>query len=376
MTDDERYMRIALRLGTKGLGRTSPNPPVGAVIVENGEIIGKGWHKKAGMPHAEVEAIADAHKKGFSNFRNATIYVTLEPCSHYGKTPPCADLIVSEKFARVIIGTLDPNPLVNGNGVKILKDGGIDVATGIIEREAKRLVENFATFITKKRAFLAVKWAQSLDGKIAAKDGSSRWISSEKSLKFAHKLRNIYDAVIIGSGTLSADNPKLTVRKIRGRNPVRIIIGGKKPIRADYDLFSDNAARTIFITPLKNPFVSGIPKSDIEIWRSRTENNGKISLLWVLQKLASEGYTSALLEGGSKLIGSAISEKIADRIYAIIAPKIVGNTGISAIGTEIAKSIDKALKLDDVEMEKSGVDIIITGKPLFDSDSSSMLNNS
>ena len=168
MTIDERYMNIALRLGRRGLGRTSPNPPVGAVIIQNDEIIGSGWHKKAGMPHAEIEAIKDAMLKGIKDFHGATMYVTLEPCCHHGKTPPCAEAIVEAKFSRVVIGTIDPNPRVCKKGINLLRSAGIDVTVGILEREARRLIEAFNVFISEKRAFLAVKWAQSIDGKIAA----------------------------------------------------------------------------------------------------------------------------------------------------------------------------------------------------------------
>ncbi|MCD6418150.1 bifunctional diaminohydroxyphosphoribosylaminopyrimidine deaminase/5-amino-6-(5-phosphoribosylamino)uracil reductase RibD [bacterium] len=362
MNEDERYMRLALRLGTKGLGRTHPNPPVGAVIVCEGKIVGRGFHKRAGLPHAEVEAIEDALKKGFSNFEEATIYVTLEPCSHYGKTPPCAKLIASKKFRRVVVGTVDPNPLVNGRGIKIMRDGGIDVQVGVLEREAKKLIEHFSTFIAEHRAFLSVKWAQSLDGKIAAQDGSSKWISSERARKFAHKLRNIHDVVIVGAGTVIADNPELTVRHIRGRNPVRVVIGGRRKISPNLKIFSDDAATTILFTPLKNPFTAGLPEGEIEIFYQKIGSDGRISLKAVLRKLASLGYTSALLEGGSQMIASALSEKVADRIYAIISPKIIGENGISAVSAITGKNISEAIRLSDVEIRRLGQDVVIIGK--------------
>lgn len=355
-------MMLALRIGRRGLGRTSPNPPVGAVIVRNGEVIGRGWHKKSGLPHAEIEAIADAERNGVNDFRDATMYVTLEPCCHYGKTPPCASLIVSKGFSRVVIGVLDPNPAVCGKGMKALRDANIDVTVGVLKKEAKRLIEHFEIFVTKGRACLAVKWAQSLDGKIAAEDGSSRWISSEQALKFAHRLRDIYDAVIIGAGTLRTDDPSLTVRYVKGRNPVRIVVGGRERISAKHRVFSDGKAKTVLASSLDEPFYDGEPTADVEIWQSKVENDTKIQLKWLLEKLAQEGLTSALMEGGSKLIGSAIVENIADRIYAIVTPKIIGTSGIDAVGAKITKVIDDLINLHNVEIKRLGHDVMISGR--------------
>ncbi len=356
---DEKFMSEALMLGRKGLGRTSPNPPVGAVIVIDGEIAGRGWHKKAGADHAEIEAINDAKKNGINSFHKATIYVTLEPCCHWGKRPPCAQRIAEESFIRVVIGAIDPNPCVEGRGIDILRNKGIEITTGILETQACRLIEHFATYITKNRAYLAIKWAQSIDGKIAAADGSSRWLSSEESLRFAHMLRDTHDAVIIGAGTLRKDNPQLTVRNIEGRNPVRVIIGGMRKLRCDYNIFNDNKARTILVTSHISPWIDCEPEGDIEIWHF--ENNGRPTIGWVLRKLAENDLISAIMEGGSTLLGQAVTENVADRLYVIITPKIIGRSGITAISAELASTISQAKKLINVETKRMGDDILITG---------------
>jgi len=359
---DEKYMHLALRLGRKGLGRTSPNPPVGAVIVRDGRILGKGWHHKAGMAHAEIEAIENAKKNGITNFVGATMYVTLEPCCHYGKTPPCADRIIEEGFSRVVIGTMDPNPQVSGGGIKKLRQAGIAVTVGVLEKKAIRLIEHFRIYTRLGRAFLAVKFAESIDGKIAASDGSSKWISSESARKFAHRLRNTHDAVMIGARTLAMDDPELTVRHIKGRNPVRIVLAGRNTVYAHHRIFEDNLARTILVSSLKNPFHSGVPGGNVEIWKLEPNTKGQIPIHSVLERLSKENIISVLLEGGSKLIGNAIAEGVADRIYAIISPKIIGHSGISSVGAEIAPDITSALDLADVEYRKLGTDFLITGR--------------
>lgn len=354
-------MRFAIGLGKRGLGRTSPNPPVGAVILDNGKIIGKGYHHKAGAPHAEIEAIEDARANGYTDFSSATMYVTLEPCCYFGKTPPCIDRIIQENFARVVIGTTDPNPKVSGKSIKKLKSTGIDVSVGVLQKQAERLVEHFRIYITRNRAYLAAKFAQSLDGKIAAQDGSSQWISSEKSLRFAHYLRDTHDAVMIGVGTLKNDDPQLTVRYVEGRNPVRIVVGGNDIINGQHTLFGDNSAHTILISPRENP-LKPLPKSDkVEIWPAPSDERGYVPIRWILEKLAERDIISVLLEGGSKIFASAIAEDMVDRIYAIIAPKLIGSSGIDAIGAEVSTTIGDAIELEEVEYRRMGKDMILTG---------------
>ncbi len=360
--DDERYMSIALRFARKGLGRTSPNPPVGAIIVKGGEVIGRGYHRRAGLPHAEGEAITDAKKRGYADLSGATMFVTLEPCCHHGRTPPCTELIAREGFSRVVVATKDPNPVVCGRGIAQLRSAGIDVVVGVKSREAKRLIEHFDVFVRTGRAYLAVKWAQSIDGKIAASDGSSRWISSPRARKFAHKLRDIHDAVIVGAGTIHRDNPKLTVRLVRGRNPVRIIVAGRRKLDAGCNVFNDGRARTIIVSGLKNPFKGGRPKGDVEVLRPPKPGRGKVELEWLLDEIASMGIISALMEGGSKLIASAFSLNLIDRIYAFISGKIIGNTGLNAVDVSVAGRIDEAICLQDVEIKRFSDDVMITGR--------------
>ena len=228
--NDEFYMKEALRLARRGLGKTSPNPMVGAVIVRDGNIIGKGHHRRYGGPHAEVEAIRDAQ----GDINGATMYVTLEPCCHYKKkTPPCLDLLLQYDLKKVVIGTLDPNPVVDGKSVEALRQRGIETISGVLGEECEKLNEVFFKWIRKGMPFVTLKLAQTIDGRIATDTGDARWISSEKSRKLAHKLRGTHDVVLIGVGTVMADNPQLTVRNVKGRNPQRIIVDSNLKIPLD-----------------------------------------------------------------------------------------------------------------------------------------------
>lgn len=354
MSIDSKYMSIALKLAQRGLGLTSPNPPVGAVIVINDQIVGKGWHRKAGMAHAEIDAIDNAVKNGVRNFSNATMYVTLEPCCNYGKTPPCVDRLINEKFQRIVVATIDPNPSVCGKSISKLSSAGICVDVGILEDQARELIEFFTTYILSNHAFLAIKWAQSINGKISSDNSPSKYLSSETSLKFSHKLRSIYDAVIIGRKTLELDNPHLTTRFVKGRNPLRIVLGGKTKLDASYNVFTDNLAETILITTLKNPW-KGKPPKNIEVWYAPHKKDRAISIKWVLTKLAQRGLTSALLEGGAYTITRAFAEDIVDKVYTIITPKIIG-TGINVVSAEVME------KLVFVKFERMDTDILIVSK--------------
>ncbi len=361
MTSDERYMSLALRLAERGLGRTSPNPPVGAVVVLGGEVVGCGWHRRAGMPHAEVEAISDAVRRGFSDLRGATMYVTLEPCCHYGRTPPCTQAIISAGFGRVVVGALDPNPAVCGRGVEELRRAGIEVTVGVLGERARRLIEAFEVYITLGRVFLAAKWAQSLDGRISAADGSSRWISCEKALRFAHRLRDRHDVVVIGAGTLVRDDPRLTVRLVRGRNPVRVVVAGSRRISPHHAIFRDGAARTIVVSVHENPF-DGDPPGGVELWRAPADKESRVPMRWLAERLAQEGFTSALVEGGGKLIGSAIKEGVVDRIYAIVSPKLIGSAGTPAVDAPLAPKIEQAITLAEPEVRRLGEDILLSAR--------------
>ncbi|MEO8400117.1 MAG: bifunctional diaminohydroxyphosphoribosylaminopyrimidine deaminase/5-amino-6-(5-phosphoribosylamino)uracil reductase RibD, partial [Ignavibacteriaceae bacterium] len=245
---DESYIKLAIEIAKKGMGNVSPNPLVGCVIIKNDRIIGAGYHQKFGESHAEINAINNSKE----NLEGSTLYINLEPCSHYGKTPPCVDKILEAKIKKVVIGTLDMNPLVSGNGVKKLKSVGIDVKVGVLENECINLNKFFFKFITKKTPYVTLKAAQTLDGKIADKSGESKWISSLSSRRFVHEFRSKYDAVLVGTKTIIKDNPSLTVRLIEGRNPKRIIIDTDLSLKNSLKIFKDNKDKNLLVITSKS----------------------------------------------------------------------------------------------------------------------------
>ncbi len=358
-TEDEKYMLRAISLARRALGHTSPNPPVGAVIVKGGKIVGEGYHHRAGLPHAEIEAINDAYSRGIRDFSDATMYVTLEPCSHYGKTPPCSVRLAKEKFRRVVIGTIDPNPKVSGRGIKILREAGVKVVVGVCEKKARELIEAFSVFITQKRAFCAVKYAQSLNGMISAGPGERTRISGEKANKFVHRLRAIYDAILVGAGTLLVDNPSLTVRLAKGRNPVRVIIAGRRKIPRDLRVFTDGEARTIVASPNNNPFEGEIPPQ-VELWYFDSPD-GRVPIKRVLERLAEIDVVSVLCEGGAKIIGSAIAEKVVDKIFVITSPAVFAD-GVACPDFSHLPNSPSKIYLTDITHRKLGEDFLISGK--------------
>ena len=237
---DESYIQLAIEIAKKGTGSVSPNPLVGCVIIKDNKIIGAGYHQKFGEEHAEINAINSSAE----SVEGSTLYVNLEPCRHHGKTPPCVDRIIKEKIKRVVIGTLDVNPLVSGNGVKALKKAGVDVKVGVLENECIELNKFFFKYITSKLPYVTLKAAQTLDGMIADKNKNSEWISSKESIKYVHWLRASYDAVLFGSDTAKIDNPKLTVRMVEGRNPYRVVLDSKLSLKTDLYLFKNNFDKT------------------------------------------------------------------------------------------------------------------------------------
>ncbi|NPA54251.1 MAG: bifunctional diaminohydroxyphosphoribosylaminopyrimidine deaminase/5-amino-6-(5-phosphoribosylamino)uracil reductase RibD [Aquificae bacterium] len=359
MDKDTFFMREALKLAKKRKGLTHPNPTVGAVIVKDGKIIGKGYHEKAGKPHAEREAIKDALEKGY-DISGSTMYVTLEPCCHYGRTPPCTEAIIDSRIKRVVIATLDPNPQVASKGVEILRKQGIEVKTGVLENEAKELNEDFFVYITEKRPFVHLKIAQSLDGKIATYTGSSKWITGEKARKYAHKLRKEATAVMVGVGTAIADNPSLTVRHIKTeKQPKRILIDKDLKTPADFNIFSGDA-ETIVITS-KNADkgkIKLLEKKGIRlIFLPLVENRFRIED--ILDALYKEEIVHLLVEGGKNLITQFIHKNMFDRISLFIAPKIIGEEGISSIGKLGIEDINQAIKLKRKKIKTLGEDVLM-----------------
>jgi diaminohydroxyphosphoribosylaminopyrimidine deaminase / 5-amino-6-(5-phosphoribosylamino)uracil reductase len=357
---DEYYMMRAIKLARRGEGMVSPNPLVGAVIVKSGRIIGEGYHRRFGGPHAEIEALGRAG----GSVRGATMHVTLEPCCHQGKTPPCTESLIAAGLARVVVGTPDPNPLVSGKGLAILGRHGMETAVGVLADECARLNERFFTFMRTGIPFVTLKFAQTLDGRIACANGHSRWISSAPSLRFAHRLRALHDAVVVGVDTVIQDNPLLTVRLARGRNPLRIVVDSALRIPPDAGILKDqDAAKTIIATTRRADAKTrtGLEGNGRELLTVDADRKGRVDLLKLLSELGRRGVSSVLVEGGSALITSVLKEQLANRLVAIIAPKIVG-TGIDAVGDLGIRNMDDALVLTDRKVYRLGDDLIVDAR--------------
>ncbi len=355
---DKKYLNHAISLAEKGRYTCSPNPMVGAVIVKDDKIIGEGFHKKTGENHAEVTAL----KKAGDSAQNAIIYVTLEPCSTFGRTPPCTEAIIKTGIRKVVIGAVDPNPVHAGKGLEILKAKNIEVEFAD-DKNCKELNEKFNYFIIKKTPFVHAKWAMTLDGKIASVTGDSKWISGEKSREYVHKLRAEYDAILIGIETVIADNPSLNVR-LEGnwKSPVKIIVDSHCRTPADSKIF---AGMPVIIACGKNPDENNLnllEKSGAEIIKFPSHENDKVDLQKLLIFLGKRDISSLFVEGGSEILGSFMTQKLVNRATVFIAPKIIG--GKSASGPVAGKGFKKmseALLLTNQQFLSFENDIMITG---------------
>lgn len=350
----ETLMRRCIELAGKGLGFVSPNPLVGCVIVKNGEILAEGWHQKFGENHAEVNAINSALKKRI-NLKGASLYVNLEPCTHYGKTPPCADKIIEHKFKEVIIGTKDANPVVAGKGITKLKKNKIKVTVGVLEDKCYELNKFYFKNVKTKLPYITIKAAQTLDGKIADAEGNSKWISSLESRKLVHKLRSEYDAVLVGKNTVEKDNPSLTVRHVKGRNPFRIVINKELTLNLSSNLFSDKYSDRTIIISGKEPdeFLSRIfEQRKIKVIQVKVKND-MIDLKDALKKLYKTGIGSILVEGGAFTSTEFIKNKLADQMLIFISPKVMGN-GLSAF-----KQAADFTNAKSISSENIGKDILL-----------------
>ena len=360
MTDkDNEFMTYALSLAERGKLWTSPNPMVGAVITSNNKIIGEGFHEKYGREHAEVNAL-----KGLGdNLEGATLYVTLEPCSIHGKTPPCTDAILSSRIRRVVIAMKDPNPQINGAGIKILGDKGIKVDVGLLEEKAGRLNEKYAKYASTSVPWVTLKAAQTLDGRIADMNGDSKWITGESSRRTVHSLRATHDALLVGAGTVIKDNPTLDVRHVEGKNPVRVIID--EDLAADlnsnvYQVKSD--ATTILFTAEKNSRGKIDILSEKGVKVITYENSDGLDISWMLRKLGSLGISSLLVEGGSKIFSSFLSSDSVDRYIFFVNPSLMGN-GLDTFKSDGFK-VSKRLQLKEQSIELVGEDFMIQGVPV------------
>lgn len=354
----EYFMNLAMQLALKAKNMTSPNPLVGAVVVRSGLVIAEGYHERAGAPHAEVIALYKAADKA----RGASLYVTLEPCAHFGRTPPCVDRIVKSGIKKVFIGMIDPNPLNNGKGVKLLKQHGIEVEVGFLQEELRKINEVFIKYITQKIPFVTVKIAESLDGKIATKSGDSKWITSDSSRGYAHRLRKNYDAVMVGVNTVLRDNPKLDAWFSK-RQPVKVIIDSRLSTPQEANIFLKGKAiiATLSTRPGQETANRKILDQKAKVLEVK-EKAGQINLKDLMKKLASLEITNVLVEGGGTLIGALFDEGLVDKVLFFISPKIIGGKEAisSVMGAGISR-IDKAIKLKEVKLKRIGEDFLIEG---------------
>lgn len=358
---DEKYMRLAMQLAGNAIGRTSPNPLVGAVIVKDNRVVGCGWHRKAGTPHAEVHALNQAGELA----QGADVYVTLEPCAHYGKTPPCAKALVEAKVKNVYGGLLDVNPKVAGKGFKILEDAGIHVEYGFLQDELRKQNEVFFKWIEHKKPFVVLKAAMTLDGKIATATGQSKWITNETSRAYGYKLRDIYDGIMVGINTVIEDNPMLTARVDGGKNPIRIVVDSSLKIDINANVVQDKSAKTIVATTDKadKDKILKLQAQDVDVIVVDKDENDKVDIEKLLDILGQQNICSILVEGGATLSGSFVAKKLVDKVYFFIAPKIIGGKEAKTpvAGTGIL-NLQEALALKDIQIEKLEEDVLIIGR--------------
>jgi len=359
---DQKYMQRALELAVKGVGRTNPNPLVGAVIVKNDKIIAEGYHEAFGGPHAEINALKNATE----SVKGATMYVTLEPCSHYGKTPPCTEAIIESGITEVVVAAADPNPLVAGRGIKRLEDSGIAVWTGLLEDEAKELNKIFIKFISTGNPFVIMKTAMTIDGKIACKSGKSKWISNEKSRQHVHNLRNRLSGIMVGIGTVLKDDPSLTCRRGEfSRQPIRIIVDSSLKIPLDAKVLTDERPEeTIIATTekLDNQKAESIKSLGAKILYVPSKD-GRVDLIKLMELLGKEQIDSILLEGGGELNYSALKAGIVDKVMTFIAPKILGGKDApTPVEGEGAMDMSQQIELENIKIQMFGDDVMIEGE--------------
>lgn len=356
---NEHYMRQALHIAGFAAGRTSPNPLVGAVVVQSNRIVGQGWHRKAGTPHAEIHALNQAGELA----RGADLYVTLEPCNHYGRTGPCAEAIIQAGIKRAIVAMSDPNPIVSGQGIARMKLAGIEIEEGVLAQEAAKQNEAFIKWIATGMPFGVFKTAMTLDGKIAAVSGQSQWISGADARQYVHRLRDRYDAIFTGIGTIIADNPQLTTRLSEGgHNPVRVVADSLARIPLSATILNDGLARTIIAVSPRAPAVKidQIRALGAEVVHIE-ETAGGLDLRQLFQWLGKQGITSVLVEGGAAVAASALNNNLIDKVCWFIAPKIIGGaTAPGPIGGAGISELGNAVLLEDMEVQPIGSDTMIT----------------
>ncbi|MBN1484516.1 MAG: bifunctional diaminohydroxyphosphoribosylaminopyrimidine deaminase/5-amino-6-(5-phosphoribosylamino)uracil reductase RibD [Chloroflexia bacterium] len=359
-------MQRALALAERARGRTSPNPLVGAVLVRDGEIVGEGYHQQAGGPHAEIYALRAAGERS----RGATLYVTLEPCSHHGRTPPCTEALIAAGIAAAHMAMLDPNPRVNGQGRARLEQAGIVTTVGLGAREAARQNEAFITYIRQGRPFVIAKYACSLDGKIATRSGESRWISGEQSRRRVHELRDQMDAIMVGANTVLNDDPRLTTRlpeRESVQHPLRIVADSRGRLPLAARVFDPALpGRTILATTAACPQEQreALEERGTEILLLPAGEGGRLDLAALLRALGQREITSLLVEGGGTLLDAFFRARLVDRVLAFIAPLIIGGAAApAAVSGEGVARLGQAARLRELEVERVGPDLLLSGYP-------------
>jgi diaminohydroxyphosphoribosylaminopyrimidine deaminase/5-amino-6-(5-phosphoribosylamino)uracil reductase len=357
--DDEQWMKRALRLAKAGRGRTSPNPVVGAVLVKRGKVVGEGYHARIGEAHAEMIALRQAGE----NAREAILYLNLEPCTHYGRTPPCVPQVIKAGLRRAVIGMEDPNPLVNGKGIEALRKSGLDVKVGVLEKECRKINEAFCKYILKKEPFVVLKVAATLDGKIATRNGDSKWISGEASRRLVHKLRDQFDGVLVGIGTVLRDDPLLTTRLEGGREPYRIILDSRLKIPEEAKVFEHSPSEVILAT------TGSAPRDKIERLEKRgarvlivDSREGRVNLRSCLSKLGEIGVMSLLVEGGSQVNGSFLDQGLIDKFLLFLSPKLMGDPqAVGIFGGRGVSNLKETVAVKEIKTRRIGEDIFVEG---------------
>jgi diaminohydroxyphosphoribosylaminopyrimidine deaminase / 5-amino-6-(5-phosphoribosylamino)uracil reductase len=364
--DAEKYMQMALGLAKRGIGQVEPNPAVGAVITKANQVIGTGWHKKFGGPHAEINALEDCKNLGV-NPKGSTMYVTLEPCCHQGKTGPCTKALIEAGIKKVFVAAIDPSDHAAGKGIQQLRDAGIEVQTGICENQARLLNAPFMKYASTGKCWVILKWAQSIDGKLsyARPSDRQRWISGEKSRADVHKLRRRSQAVLVGINTVIADDPLLTARPAKGTSPTRIVLDSFLSIPPDSKLLKTGNQGPVLIytswqaVKTKPQLVQRIVDAGAEIL-SYPDTGGKSNLFFLLEQLGKRGVIQLLVEGGPTVISSFLKENLADEIYVYIAPKILAGQGGAAITAPMSQ-LSMEVGLNNIEIKMFDTDVRITG---------------
>jgi diaminohydroxyphosphoribosylaminopyrimidine deaminase/5-amino-6-(5-phosphoribosylamino)uracil reductase len=362
---EERMMAAALREARRAEGRTLPNPPVGAVLAVGDRVLARGFHHRAGQPHAEIEVL---RKVGVPP-RGATLYVTLEPCAHHGRTPPCTDAILAAGVRRVVVGTRDPHPHTNGRGLAVLRAAGVDVKVGVEEEACRELIRGFASVAERGRPYVVLKVAATLDGRIATRTGHSRWITAEPARREVHRLRDRLDAILVGAGTVRADDPLLTCRLPRGRDPIRVVLSASLDLPAEAKVFGPPGMsgwpRALVVTSRRAPArrVRALESRGAEVIRLGARG-GRVEVGALLEALGARGITSVLVEGGSEVTASFLEGGWVDEVYWFLGPRIVGGAqAVPAVAGVGAARMEDAWCLEPLRVSRVGPDLLLRGRP-------------